>query len=105
MRNLEQVYTLGSEDTFEPQNECLHSQGYSLKECVKNGARISCLMCKVKEVPHILNDFFGKLKCFLIMILCDSSKGERKERTVANIYAVVKSSVIWVRRLLLLLQG
>ena len=46
------------------------------------------MMCKVKEVPHILNDLSGKLKSFLIMILCDSSKGECKERTVANIYAL-----------------
>ena len=38
---------------------------------VKNGARISCLMSKVKEVPHILNDLSGKLKYFFIMILCD----------------------------------
>ena len=68
---MEQVYTLGSKDTFEPRNECLHLQGYSLKEFVKTGARISCWMCKVKEVPHILNDLSGKLKYFFIMILCD----------------------------------
>ena len=96
---------LGSKDTFEPQNECLHLQGYSLKEFVKTGARISCLMCKVKEVPHILNDLSGKLKYFFIMILCDIAGECKEHHTVASISAVVKSSAIWVRRLLLLLQG
>ena len=34
---------------------------------------LECWMCKVKEVPRILNDLSGKLKYFFIMILCDTA--------------------------------